>query len=355
MATTASGEYIAALKTNMICRVHAVMYNVSCTKTVLGRRLRVSINRRPLKPILTSKHSRVREPTNSTKTTVTTEFNEIWKVAQQTTEIGYTRDLMVNYFYDISGNMLRESDDAHQDQYYYYGSNGLTCIYDSKLGVKHSYIRAGLQLLSSSDGFYYIVNGRGDVVALVSNRAATYYNSGDIIGYYVYEPFGGLRAAQKQRTVFNKFKFAGGLQSNTGNYAFGSRIYAPGQGRWISMDAYQGSVNDPLSLNRYAYCSNDPVNFVDPSGYFALAAVPYVLKAMTLGGAALYTWINANLPIITQYLYLFGDKIAGIVHDLCNSNSSSAGSPGDQRWKAYPSNDSIANRKTNRHVKANNT
>jgi RHS repeat-associated protein len=217
----------------------------------------------------------------STTTTVTTEFNEIWKVAQQTTEIGYTRDSVVNYFYDLSGNMLRESDDAHQDQYYYYGSNGLTCIYDSKLGVKHSYIRAGLQLLSSSDGFYYIVNGRGDVVALVSNRAATYYNSGDIIGYYVYEPFGGLRAAQKQRTVFNKFKFAGGLQSNTGNYAFGSRIYAPGQGRWISMDAYQGNVSDPLSLNRYAYCSNDPVNFVDPSGYFPINT--YIFVCYTSG------------------------------------------------------------------------
>gem|GEM_PF-6271524 len=90
-----------------------------------------------------------------------------------------------------------------------------------------------------------------------------------------------MRAAQKQRTVFNKFKFAGGLQSNTGNYAFGSRIYAPGQGRWISMDAYQGNVSDPLSLNRYAYCSNDPVNFVDPSGYFPINT--YIFVCYTSG------------------------------------------------------------------------
>jgi mannose-6-phosphate isomerase-like protein (cupin superfamily) len=87
---------------------------------------------------------------------------------------------VANYFYDISGNMLRESDDARQDQYYYYGSNRLICKFDSKMGVMHSYVRTGLQLHSSSDGFYFIADGRGDVVALVSTKAITYYNSGDI-------------------------------------------------------------------------------------------------------------------------------------------------------------------------------
>jgi hypothetical protein len=35
------------------------------------------------------------------------------------------------------------------------------------------------------------------------------------------------------------------------------------------MDAYQGSVYDPVSLHKYLYCSANPVMFVDPSGYMA--------------------------------------------------------------------------------------
>lgn len=46
------------------------------------------------------------------------------------------------------------------------------------------------------------------------------------------------------------------------------RKYDSGWGRWTSPDPYGGSMSasDPQSFNRYAYVSNDPVNFVDPSG-----------------------------------------------------------------------------------------
>jgi hypothetical protein len=31
-----------------------------------------------------------------------------------------------------------------------------------------------------------------------------------------------------------------------------------------------GSIDDPLSLNRYVYCGLDPVNFVDPTGFHSI-------------------------------------------------------------------------------------
>jgi RHS repeat-associated protein len=39
-------------------------------------------------------------------------------------------------------------------------------------------------------------------------------------------------------------------------------------GRWTSPDPYNGSMNlaDPQSFNRFSYVTNDPVNFVDPTG-----------------------------------------------------------------------------------------
>jgi RHS repeat-associated protein len=46
------------------------------------------------------------------------------------------------------------------------------------------------------------------------------------------------------------------------------RYYAPSIGRFTSADPYMPSaaIAKPQSWNRYAYVSNDPVNFVDPSG-----------------------------------------------------------------------------------------
>jgi hypothetical protein len=46
------------------------------------------------------------------------------------------------------------------------------------------------------------------------------------------------------------------------------RRYAPKQDRFAQPDPYDGSYNlqNPQSLNRYAYTNGDPVNYVDPSG-----------------------------------------------------------------------------------------
>jgi len=38
-------------------------------------------------------------------------------------------------------------------------------------------------------------------------------------------------------------------------------------GRFISKDSYEGSISNPLSLNRYSYCAGNPVEFNDPSGH----------------------------------------------------------------------------------------
>ena len=178
------------------------------------------------------------------------------QVSRQTNYRGDEDPKTVNYYSDSRGIQIREN-----NLYYFHNSNGVSRIVDASNSTAHNYVRYGVQVLASSDGFFYIVNARGDVVALVSET------DGSIVGYYTYDAFGGLRAAQKNTGKFNKFKFAGGLQSATGNYVFGARLYSPGEGRWISLDGYRGSESDPLSLNRYAYCHNDPVNFVDPSGF----------------------------------------------------------------------------------------
>ncbi|WP_367280861.1 RHS repeat-associated core domain-containing protein, partial [uncultured Clostridium sp.] len=45
-----------------------------------------------------------------------------------------------------------------------------------------------------------------------------------------------------------------------------ARNYNPSTGRFISRDSFTGRRSDPLSLNLYTYCGNNPVIFTDPFG-----------------------------------------------------------------------------------------
>ena len=48
-----------------------------------------------------------------------------------------------------------------------------------------------------------------------------------------------------------------------------ARYYDPGVVRFISRDSFHGFDDEPQSLNQYAYCYNNPVNYIDPSGHVA--------------------------------------------------------------------------------------
>ena len=49
-------------------------------------------------------------------------------------------------------------------------------------------------------------------------------------------------------------------------------------GRFISMDSYLGSVDDPVSLHKYLYANASPVNYIDPSGYNSYGEMNLALK-----------------------------------------------------------------------------
>jgi RHS repeat-associated protein len=65
---------------------------------------------------------------------------------------------------------------------------------------------------------------------------------------------------------FQHFGFAGGLYDrDTGLVRFGVRDYTPAVGRGTTKDLLRFAGED---LNLYGYGLNDPVNVVDPSGFF---------------------------------------------------------------------------------------
>ncbi len=62
--------------------------------------------------------------------------------------------------------------------------------------------------------------------------------------------------------------FTGQRLDDTGLYYYNARYYDPGIGRFISADTIVPNPMNPQSLNRYTYCLNNPLKYVDPSGHY---------------------------------------------------------------------------------------
>ena len=106
---------------------------------------------------------------------------------------------------------------------------------------------------------YYLFNGHGDVVQLTGT-------DGIVTKNYDYDAFGNEKNPDASDT--NVFRYCGEyFDKETGTIYLRARYYDPTIGRFISEDSYWGKDADPLSLNLYTYCGNDPVMFTDYTGH----------------------------------------------------------------------------------------
>lgn len=84
---------------------------------------------------------------------------------------------------------------------------------------------------------------------------------------YTYDPYGNTLGASGSSAAANPWRYSGGYDDGNGLIKFGTRFYDPTLGRWTQKDPLAGSINNPGSMNRYAYVGGDPCNRLDPSGY----------------------------------------------------------------------------------------
>ena len=57
---------------------------------------------------------------------------------------------------------------------------------------------------------------------------------------------------------------------------FGARYYTADFPRFISPDPVSGKLETPITWNRYLYCANDPINYIDPDGREAIAFAAFM-------------------------------------------------------------------------------
>jgi len=86
----------------------------------------------------------------------------------------------------------------------------------------------------------------------------------------VFDAFGDLVSGSPEVYAWNgawgyrNEAHTGGLQK------VGVRWYDPATGRFLQKDPWLGTPYEPLTLNRYGYCTNNPINWIDPSGLLKL-------------------------------------------------------------------------------------
>jgi RHS repeat-associated protein len=84
-----------------------------------------------------------------------------------------------------------------------------------------------------------------------------------------YTPYGSFAVnaiTQERNNAITHF-YTGKELDSTGLYYYGARFYSHELGRFITPDTIVQAPYDPQSLNRYSYCRNNPINYVDPTGH----------------------------------------------------------------------------------------
>jgi RHS repeat-associated protein len=98
----------------------------------------------------------------------------------------------------------------------------------------------------------------------------------------VFDAFGDLVSGSPEVYAWNgawgyrNEAHTGGLQK------VGVRWYDPAVGRFLQKDLWLGTPYEPLTLNRYGYCTNSPINWIDPSGLLKLKVT--ITAEVTLKG-----------------------------------------------------------------------
>ena len=147
------------------------------------------------------------------------------------------------------------------------------CEVDQATGsLEKSYIHADGQILSqvrhgaqSTDVYYYVHDRLGSVRMVVGYDGQTV----SVANGYAYRPFGAFYEGECVETVDSPFCFAGQWRdAEIDQYDLRARQYDPAMMRFMTRDPVRGKMREPLTLHRYLYCVNDPLNRTDPSGRF---------------------------------------------------------------------------------------
>ena len=149
--------------------------------------------------------------------------------------------------YTLHGKQIVHLTQGSDNLHFFYDAQGKPSVVDFN-GTKYGYVH----------------NLQGDVVAIIDS-------AGTQVVEYTYDSWG--KPLTKTGTLattlgtLNPFRYRGyAYDEETGLYYLRSRYYNPVWGRFVNADAILGQVGGLFSHNVFAYCHNNPIAMLDPTG-----------------------------------------------------------------------------------------
>ena len=188
--------------------------------------------------------------------------------------------LAYTFEYNADGLRTSKTVGGTVHKYYYsgslllaeeWGNNLMVFLYDANgapIGMKYrtTSMNAGVW-----NTYWYERNLQGDVVAI-------YNESGVKVVSYVYDAWGNFTTtyhnggASLTPVIKNPLLYRGYYYDrDLGMYYLQTRYYDSNIGRFLNADSYVSTGQGILGHNMYAYCNNNPVMYVDPTGEFTIS------------------------------------------------------------------------------------
>lgn len=119
--------------------------------------------------------------------------------------------------------------------------------------------------------YYYVKNIQKDIIGILDSNC-------NLIVKYRYDSWGNILSIKDSNGnditdsnhigIINPFRYRSYYYDNETNlYYLNSRYYSTTFGRFLNADGIMASNQDIMSLNLYAYCSNDYINNIDKNGF----------------------------------------------------------------------------------------
>ncbi len=174
----------------------------------------------------------------------------------------YKHDILqkVKYFVGSSFEIEKRRSGGERKLHYISGGDGLTAIYVQNGGQDTMYYIHKNYLGS----IYCVTDETGEIVSLGENKQQI----------YSFDPWGRRRNYQTWSfmDVPGSFLFDRGFTThehmdNFGLINMNGRVYDPRLGRMLSPDPFVQDNTYSQSYNRYSYAFNNPLKYIDPTGY----------------------------------------------------------------------------------------